>query len=90
MRSISGQIAVGGTAQTLYDNQGMPYKGFYIRNNATTSSLWINENATAIAQQPSLEVKPGEMYESPPNCPIFTDPLSIFCSAVVAFTGRVW
>lgn len=91
MKSISGTITSGGTAQTLYDPQGQPYKGWWIRNYGTASSIWVTENGTAVAAQPSIEVRAGELYESPPNAPLFTETLSIICSTTsVAFAARVW
>ena len=91
MRNISGTITLGGTAQTLFDPQGMPYKGWWLRNNSTSVSVWINENGTAAAAQPSIEIKVGELYESPPNINMMMDTLSIFCGTTsVSFTARVW
>ena len=91
MRDISGTITLGGTAQPLFNPQGQPYKGWWLRNNSTSASIWINENGTASAAQPSFEIKVGELYESPPNIGFMAETLSIFCSTTsVPFTARVW
>jgi hypothetical protein len=90
MKNISNTLASGGSAQTLYDPAGQPYKGYWLRNNSTTS-LWVNENGTAVAGQPSIEIKPGELYETPPNLPIMIEPLSIIgATTSQAWAARVW
>ena len=90
MKSISGTITSGGVAQVLYNPQGQSYKGWFLRNNSSLS-LYVDENGSAIAAQPSLEIKSGELYESPPNAPLFVEQLSIIGSTTnQAFTARVW
>ncbi len=60
--NISGTITTGGTAQVLAI-ANPTRKGWWIRNNST-ESLWISDMTTAIASQPSLELRAGELYES--------------------------
>ena len=90
MRSISGTITSGGNAQTLFNPQGQPYKGFWVKN-MSAESIYINENGAAAASQPSMELKIGELYETPPNAPLFWETLSIFGATTgSAFSARVW
>ncbi len=60
--NISGTITTGGTAQVLAI-ANTTRKGWWIRNNST-ESLWLSDMTTAIASQPSLELRTGELYES--------------------------
>lgn len=63
LTDISGTITTGGVAQSLaLANENR--QGWWIRNNSTTS-LWVSDITTAVASQPSLEIKAGELYESP-------------------------
>jgi hypothetical protein len=90
MKNISGSITSGGTAQALFNLSAQPYKGYWLRNNSA-ESIWIYENGTATAAQPSLEIKSGELYETPPNCGLFTEALSIIAATTgTNWTGRVW
>lgn len=61
--NISGTITLGGTAQAAAAANTARI-GFWIRNNSS-SSLWISTLAAAVQSQPSLEIKPGELYETP-------------------------
>ncbi len=91
MRDISATIAAGGTAQTLFDPQGQTYRGYWVRNHSATTSIWINENGTAAASQPSVELKGGEMFETPPDVDGLRETISVFCATTsVNFSGRVW
>lgn len=58
----SGTITTGAVAQVLAAANAAR-KAWWIRNNST-GSLWVSDLTTAVASQPSLEVKPGELYES--------------------------
>lgn len=91
MKNISGTIATGGVAQTLYDNQNMPYKGFFVRNYSNLAAIWINENGTASAAQPSIRLDPLELYESPYSATGHNAVLSIYSdTSAVQFVARVW
>ena len=61
--NISGTITAGGIAQNAAAANTARI-GFWIRNNSV-ASLWVSTLATAIQLQPSLEIKPGELYETP-------------------------
>ena len=55
--NISGTITLGGTAQVLAA-ASTTRRGWWIRNNSN-ESLWVDDITTAVASQPSLEIKPG-------------------------------
>jgi len=66
LTSISGTLTTGGTAQdAAAANSGRT--GWWIRNNHASASLWVSTLATAVQGQPSLEIRAGELYESPPG-----------------------
>lgn len=90
MKDISGTITSGGNAQTLFNPESMIYKGWWLRNNST-GSLWVSSVGTAAASQPSLEIKSGELYETPPNMTGLRDTLSIYgATTSQSFSARVW
>jgi len=62
---ISGSITTGKVAQVLVTSNSSR-RGWWLRNNSD-ASLWIDDITTAIQDQPSLEIKRGEMYETPAN-----------------------
>lgn len=63
LTDISGTITSGGVAQTLA--AANPNRnGWWLRNNSS-ASLWVSDVTTAVQSQPSLEIKAGELYESP-------------------------
>lgn len=62
----SGTIAAGGTAQTLMASR-TTRNGYYVQNQSS-GNLWINDKGSAAtADQNSLLIAPGAMYESPSN-----------------------
>jgi hypothetical protein len=61
--SRSGTITTGGTAQT-FAAANIGRFGFAIRN-VSAGSLWISNKGTATADHNALEIKAGELYESP-------------------------
>lgn len=62
----SGTITTGNTAQTLL-SANTNRKGFLIVNNSN-ASLWFSATTTAVLTHPSIEIPPGALYESMPNC----------------------
>lgn len=66
LTNISGSLTAGGTAQNAA-GANSSRRGFFIQNIHASSSLWISTLATAVADQPSIEIKPGALYESPPG-----------------------
>jgi hypothetical protein len=61
--SCSGTITTGNSAQTqIAASSGRI--GFAIRN-VSDGSLWISNKGTATKDHNSLEIKTGELYESP-------------------------
>ena len=81
--NISGTITTGGAAQNAAAANTARI-GFWIRNNSV-SSLWISTLATAVQSQPSLEIKTGEMYETPPTL----NPKGAI-SIIGSTTGQAW
>lgn len=61
--SRSGTIAAGGTAQQLAAANSSR-RGIAIQNQST-GDLWINGTGTAAADQTSLRIPAGALYESP-------------------------
>lgn len=85
----SGTVTLGGTAQTLFDANSAR-KGYWVQNNSA-GDLWINEiGGDAEADQPSLKIVSGALYESPlTGCSIKA--ISIFgATTAQAFTAREW
>lgn len=85
----SGTITTGNTAQTLMASNSSR-EGWYIRNNSS-ASLWINElGSTAVQSQPSLEIKTGELYESPAGGATLSAISIIGSTTGQSFTAREW
>lgn len=84
----SGTITTGGTAQSLAI-ANLVRRGWWLRNNSV-ASLWVSDVTTAVASQPSLEIKVGEMYESAfGGCS--SNALSIIGATTgQSFTAREW
>ncbi|WP_031431822.1 hypothetical protein [Methylomicrobium agile] len=61
--NISGTITTGGTAQQLAASN-LNRRGWSLRNNSE-GSLWVSDVGTADYSKDSLEIKPGELYETP-------------------------
>lgn len=78
----SGTITVGGTAQSAAAaRKGRSY--FFLQNPSTeTESLWFSLDATAVAASPSIELQPGQSYESGAVVPIGA------VSVIAATTGH--
>lgn len=85
----SGTITLGGTAQSFM-TANAARKGWFIQNNST-GDLWVNRfGGTASAAQPSILVRPGRMYETPPGGS-GGNALSIFGATTgQAFTAGEW
>lgn len=82
----SGTITAGGTAQVLAV-ANLNRKGLWIQNVSDTD-MWISELGTAAANQPSIKIPAGAMYEFP--VAVATD-ISIFCATTgKAFSAREW
>lgn len=60
---ISGTITLGGTAQQLVAANANR-TGFMVQNNSD-ALLWISEIATAVENQPSIQIPIGETYICP-------------------------
>ena len=86
--NISGTITLGGTAQNAAAANTSRI-GFWIRNNSV-ASLWISTLATAVQSQPSLEIKPGELYETPPTLNPKGAISIIGPTTSQAWSGREW
>jgi hypothetical protein len=85
---ISGTITLGGTAQTISTaNPGRT--GYLIRNNSAVS-LWVSDLTTAVQSQPSLEIKAGELWETPLNYKPIGAISIIGSTTSQAFTAREW
>lgn len=88
LTNISGTITAGGTAQQIAAANSQRL-GWKVRN-LSTSSLWVSTLATAVQSQPSLEIRAGEMYETPPGAQ-GTGAISIIGpSTGQAFFAREW
>ena len=86
--NISGTVTSGGNAQVIAAANANRI-GYFIKNNSA-GSLWINTLGTAAAAQPSLEIKPAEMYETPSTMRD-TGAISLFGAVTnYSFTGREW
>lgn len=59
----SGTITVGGAAQQAFAANA-DRKWFFFQNQSA-GTLWINFGTTAVEGQPSIEVLPHNVYESP-------------------------
>jgi hypothetical protein len=82
----SGTITEGGTAQVLAAANSTR-KGFWVQNVSDTD-IWINELGNASADQPSIYIPPGAMYEFPV---VPMSAISIFCATTgKAFSAREW
>lgn len=62
-RDRSGTVTTGGTAQVLM-TANPARRGFWIQN-LSAGDLWISDLGTAVAQQPSMRLAAGFIYESP-------------------------
>jgi hypothetical protein len=84
----SGTITTGGVAQALMPANAVR-RGWYLRNNSS-GSLYVNGQGTASTGPQSLEIKPGELYETP-NSGASGNALSIYGATTgQSFTSREW
>jgi hypothetical protein len=91
MANISGTITSGGVAQTLAAVN--PTRRGCVVQNLSVSDLWINDQGTAAATQPSIKVPAGAQFAcgSPGSSAAPTAALSIFGATTgQAFAGREW
>jgi len=64
LTSRSGTITLGGTAQSFMA-ANTSRKGWFLEN-LSSGDLWVNRfGGTASADQPSLRIPPGFVYETP-------------------------
>lgn len=84
----SSTITSGGAAQTLM--AANPNRNGYSIQNVSSGTLWVRENGTAAASQPSLSLAPGAYFESPLNG-VTIDAISIYGATTgQAFYAREW
>lgn len=83
LASFSGSLTTGGVAQTASAANANRI-GYLIRNNSS-GSLYVSTLAAAVIGQASLEIKPGELYETPSTMKP-TGAISI----IGATTGQTW
>lgn len=84
----SGTIASGGVAQQL-SAANLNRRGFWLMN-MSAGSLWLSDVGTASAASPSLEIKPGVLYEFPYGG-VPASALSIYGATTgQAFAAREW
>jgi hypothetical protein len=85
----SGTITAGATAQTLMSANSSRL-GWQLQNNSV-GDIWFNElGSTAVENQPSFKLAPGDSYESPVGATT-TAAISIIGSTTgQAFTAREW
>ena len=91
MNSISGTITAGGTAQPLAG--AFPNRRGCVVQNLSTGDLWINDQGTAAAAQPSIKVPAGAQFAcgSPASAVAPGAALSIFGATTnQAYAGREW
>ncbi len=88
MADISGTITAGGVAQTLAALR--PGRVGFAVQNLSSGDLWVNENGTAAASQPSIKIPVGALYETPTDYRDGSD-LSIFGATTgQSFAAREW
>lgn len=84
----SGSIAAANVAQTLAPAV-TDRRGFFIQNVSDTT-MWIRVGGTAAANQPSIQIPAGALYEFPVGG-VRTGAISIFCTVISkAFTAGEW
>lgn len=82
---LSGQITAGGTAQELCAARGR--RGLCVQNQSA-GDLWVNDRGTAAADNGSIKIAAGALYEFPCG-PV--DAVSILgATAGQAFYCREW
>lgn len=87
-KDISSTITSGGNAQSLTGDNASR-NGIFIQNNST-GDLWINDQGTAAATQPSIWLPAGSYWENPNDWPPGRA-WSIFGATTgQAFTAREW
>ena len=84
----SGSITLGGTAQNAMAANSSRV-GFMIQN-ISAGDLWINTLTTAVADQPSIKVAPGQLYETPLTMPCTGAVSIIGATTGQKFVGREW
>jgi len=90
MANISGTITLGGTAQSLA--AANPTRRGCVVQNLSTGDLWINDQGTAAASQPSIKVPAGGQYVCGSGGGFAPgQALSIFgATTAQAYSGREW
>jgi hypothetical protein len=62
LANYSGSITTGGIAQTVAP-QANGKRSYFIFQNVSSDTLWIDFGAVAVQDQPSLKLLPGASYE---------------------------
>jgi hypothetical protein len=85
----SGTVTTGATAQTLMPANSARL-GWQLQNNSV-GDIWFNElGATAVANQPSFKLAPGDSYESPVGATTTAAISIIGATTGQPFTAREW
>jgi hypothetical protein len=84
----SGQISVGGTAQTLFSGL-TPVNGYLLQNNSA-SVLYVSDVGTASNSSAILQLNPGVMWVTPAGYKP-PGPVSIYgATSGQAYAARKW
>jgi hypothetical protein len=82
----SGTVTAGGTAQTVFAANAA--RRYLLIQNNSTSALWVNFTATAVAGQPSLQLAAGQAFVME-NGTVSTEAISIIGATTgQAFTAK--
>ncbi len=82
--NIGGSLTTGGSAQNAAAANAAR-TGWWIQNLHPSSDLWVSTLATAVQSQPSIRIRPGELYEAPPWA-VGTGAISV----IGPTTGQTW
>ena len=89
--SRSGTTSATVSTSTVLMAANTSRNGWLIRNTHASASVWINElGVAAVAAQPSLEIKAGELFICPTNYVVTTGINIISTTASVPYTAREW
>jgi hypothetical protein len=84
----SGTITAGGTAQEIAPANPMR-RGFLIQNISDTD-MWFNVGTVAVANQPSVRIIAGALYEAPTAATPKGALSVIGATTAKAFTAKEW
>jgi len=89
--SRSGITSATVSTSTVLMAANTARNGWLVRNTHATASIWINElGVAAVATQPSLEIKAGELFISPEAYVVTTGINILSTTASVPYTAREW